>query len=683
MTNPFLATGIELPWDAMTPDQLEPAVREGLKRGAERLQAIRNTPDEELTFANTFLALERSLDPLHRAWRFSSHLDGVANSPELRKVRQALQPEVTRFFTRVYLDSDIYAKLQRFAESPAAADLNPVQQRFVNESLADFEESGAHLDDDVKARLEAIEEKLSTITQTFGDNSLDSLNACEKIVTDRADLAGLPESLIEAAKDDALKNGKGSESQPVYRFSLQAPSFMPAMRYLDSDAIRRELYEAFIAVASAEPHDNTGLVREILQLRREKAEILGKAHFPDLVLSRRMAKTGEQALAFVDDLHRRTLAAFREENAELERFRAEQTGEPVRALYPWEQAYWSEKLRKARYDFDEEELRPYFALPNVLKGLFQLTEHLFGIRVRERSDNRPAVWHDEVRYYEIHDVASNRHLGSFFSDWHPRSTKRGGAWMAGLISGDRGETESPHLGLVAGNMSRPLGEQPALLTHNEVTTVFHEFGHLIHHLLGEVEVRSLNGTNVAWDFVELPSQLLENWCWERESLDLFARHWQTDETIPQALFDKMIAARNFQSARFQMRQLSFGKFDLEMHLHPERFMDGDIDALIGETIADYLAPSPLPFRSNVRQFAHLFSSSTGYASGYYSYKWAEVLDADAFSRFLEEGLLNPATGKAFREEVLSKGNSDEPQTLFRNFMGRDPDPEALLRRLGL
>ncbi|MCC5835852.1 MAG: M3 family metallopeptidase [Opitutales bacterium] len=683
MTNPFLATGIELPWDAMTPDELEPAVREGLKRGAERLQEIRDAADSDLSFDNSFLALERALDPLHRAWRFSSHLDGVANSAELRKARQALQPEVTRFFTRVYLDSTIYGKLQAFADSPAAKNLNAVQQRFMKEALADFEESGAHLDDAAKARLEAIEEKLSTVTQSFGDNSLDSLNAYEKIVTDRQELSGLPDSLIEAARDDALKNGKGSDSSPAYRFTLQAPSFMPAMRYLDSDAIRRELYEAFIAVASSEPHDNTQLVRDILELRQEKAKILGKAHFPDLVLSRRMAKSGEQALAFVDDLHRRTLQAFREENAELEAFRAEQSGEKERALYPWEQAYWSEKLRKARYDFDEEELRPYFALPKVLSGLFQVTERLFGIRVRERTDNRPAAWHDEVRYYEIHDVDSGRHLGSFFSDWHPRPSKRGGAWMAGLITGDRGTSETPHLGLVAGNMSRPLGEQPALLTHNEVTTVFHEFGHLIHHLLGEVEIRSLNGTNVAWDFVELPSQLLENWCWERESLDLFARHWQTDEPIPQALFDKMIAARNFQSARFQMRQLSFGKFDLEMHLKPQRFMQGNIDEVIGETIADYLVPSPIPFRSNVRQFAHLFSSSTGYAAGYYSYKWAEVLDADAFSRFLEEGLLNPAPGRAFREAILSKGNSEEPQALFRAFMGRDPDPQALLRRIGL
>ncbi len=457
------------------------------------------------------------------------------------------------------------------------------------------------------------------------------------------------------------------------------------MQFLHSDELRKELYEAFTRIAHYDKFENEPLIREIITLRNEKARLLGKEVFPDWVLSRRMAKTGARALEFVDDLFRKTKPAFDAENAELIAFKASETGNPPAPLNQWESAYWSEKLRRRKFDFDEEELRPYFPLPSVMAGMFTLVEKLFGIRVIEQTDPKPETWHPDVRYYAISDATSGRHIGSFYADWFPRESKRSGAWMSGLHTGKPLPEGilSPHLGLVAGNMTPQLGDKPSLLTHREVETIFHEFGHLLHHVLSEVKIRSLSGTNVAWDFVELPSQIMENWCWERESLDMFARHHETGDPIPEELFRKLVKARNFGAARFQMRQLFFGKMDLALHLKFDPEKDTDLDAFIESETEGYLPPVAIKYPSNIRSFEHLFAHSTGYASGYYSYKWAEVLDADAFTRFAKDGILNPETGLAFRKTILARGNSEQPEVLFRDFMGRDPDPLALLVRLGL
>jgi oligopeptidase A len=408
-----------------------------------------------------------------------------------------------------------------------------------------------------------------------------------------------------------------------------------------------------------------------------------------------MARTGERALCFEDDLFAKIKAQFDQENADLDAFRAEQLGIDIEPMEPWDVAYWAEKYRKAKYDFDSEALRPYFPVDRVLDGLFEITQKLFGVSIREAeaiysetpteadSESGYEVWNDDVKVFELLDETGD-HIGSFYTDWFPRESKRSGAWMNYTLTGDRSDgKKEPHLGQIHGNMSPPTDGKPALLSHSDVLTVFHEFGHLIHHLFGNVEIKSLNGVNVAWDFVELPSQIMENWCWDRKGLDLFARHYETGEKIPDELYDKMIAARNFNAASFAMRQLSFGKMDLEMHIRYAEMKDKDLESELKGILEPYMAERKRKVPVHLYNFGHLFSDPTGYAAGYYSYKWAEVLDADAFTRFEKEGLLNAETGRDFKEKVLSKGNSEDPLKLFVDFMGREPDPVALLRREGL
>jgi oligopeptidase A len=683
--NLFLDNSFNVAWSSLTADQVKPSMQQALKSATEALDKIRAIPDGTETFANTFLALEKGTDEVSIPWGKVSHLTAVNDHAELRAAHLEVLPEVSAFFADIPLDQALYRKLKNCAESDAVGSLNPVQKRFVEETLLDFEDSGANLPDATRNRLREIESLLAEKTKEFSDHVLDSTNAYEKIVDSAEQLAGMPESFVEAARLNALEKGFGSEEDPKYRFTLQAPSFIPVLRFVDDESLRRELLEAYNKVGHEGEYENEPLIREILALRKEKANLLGKDIFPDWVLSRRMARDGGKALAFVTDLQQKTKPAFDAECDELMAFKARETGQDPAPLNQWDFGYWSEKLRKERYDFDEELLRPYFPMESVMNGMFKLVEKIFGISVEEVAEPKPDTWHPEVQLFAIHDVESRRHLGSFYTDWFPRESKRGGAWMSHMITGEPDENGhlTPHLGQIAGNLIPPVGDKPALLSHSDVETVFHEFGHLLHHLLSEVEIPSLAGTNVAWDFVELPSQIMENWCWERESLVLFARHYETGDPIPEDLFRKMRQSRNFGSARFQMRQLALGKMDLSLHMEFESEADNDMDAFIKDSLTGYLPPINIELPSTIRSFSHLFSDATGYAAGYYSYKWAEVLDADAFTRFSKEGIMNPATGRAFRSAVLAKGNSAEPGSLFRDFMGREPDPDALLQRLGL
>jgi oligopeptidase A len=682
--NPFLDPSFRIRWTALRPDLVEPSIDTAIARAEAALAAV-ETFGGPLTFENTFLALDEATDALNRAWNRVTHLQAVADSPDLREAHNRVLPKVSAFCARIPLRPALWAKLKAFSGSPGAAGLSPVQARFMGETLAEFREAGADLPAEGRARLEALQAELAQLTQRYADNVLDATNAWQLVVDDESRLAGLPAHAKARALAEAAAKGLGSPGRPAWRFTLHMPSQEPFMTYLEDEALRREMWVAATRVGAADPHDNAPLIPRILELRAEKARLLGKAHFADLVLARRMAKSGQRALDFIGDLGRRSAAAFARECRELEESTSSGTGRPVGRLAPWEVGYRAERLRRASYDFDEEALRPYLPMDRVVSGLFELARRVFGIRVSEVPRGQVETWHPDAVYYDVHD-ARGRHIGSFYADWHPRESKRGGAWMNYLISGgpQPDGTRKPHLGLICGNLTPPAPGRPALLSHREVETVFHEFGHLIHQLLGEVEIKSLNGTNVAWDFVELPSQIMENWCWEREGLDLFARHFETGAVIPEELFRKMTAARRFRSACATMRQVSFAKMDLLLHMRAEDFAAGaDIEARVRASIADLLVPTEPPSPTIIRRFTHIFSDPVGYAAGYYSYKWAEVLEADAFTRFRSEGIFNPAVGREFVDRILSRGNSADPAQLFRDFMGRDPDLGALLARSGL
>lgn len=660
--NPFLDATTPIPFDRIRAEHVEPALRELLDRARRALSAIANGPGER-TFVNTMAALDAATEPLDVAVAVVRHLESAMSSPELREVWTRMQPEVMAFYSKIPLDPELWRALREYSATPEANQLAPVRARFLRKTLDSFRRHGAELAPEGKARLEGIDVELASITTKFAQNVLDATAEYEYWIEEESGLSGLPESAVAAAR--AAAEAKGREG---YRFTLQGPSYTALMTYLDDARVREHVWRAYNRRAA---EANSGLIARILELRRQKAAILGFANFADFVLEDRMAHNGERALSFVRELTRRTEAAFRRENAELAAFRG---GD----LAPWDVGYWAEKQRKAQYDFDEEELRPYFSLNRVVAGLFELVRRLYGVRVTEVTGL--PVWHPDVKVYEIRDEDGTL-MGSFYADWHPRDNKRGGAWMDVFVTGD-GQGK-PHVGLMCGNLTPAVGGRPPLLTHREVETVFHEFGHLLHHLLSRVEIRGLAGTNVAWDFVELPSQIMENWCWEREALDLFARHWESGEPIPEDLLLKMRRARTFRGANAQMRQLGFATVDLALHIEYDPERHGGPVEYANQILARF-APAPLPpDYAMLAGFTHLFADPVGYGAGYYSYKWAEVLDADAFTRFRREGLFNRETGRSFRTTILEKGDSADPAELFRLFMGRDPELNPLLERLGL
>ena len=689
---PFLNSDLLVQWSKLSPARARVEIREAIEQAKAAVEAICRV--EEPTYENSFAALEESGAAVMRGWHRLQHLSSVMDSPELREVINELMPEVVIYSSSVTLNPQLYAVLKKAAEMPWVAELSEVKQRFIRETLCDFRENGADLTDEQKVRFTELSTKLAQLSQSFGEYVLDSTNAWEYVTADESELAGLPESARENARQDALSKGYGTEEEPQWRFTLQFTSVQPVLTFAEHEALRSRIWHAMNEKGTGQ-YDTTGFIHEILALRAEKAAMLGYARYSDYVTSRRMAGNGGTALNFINDLHERVKPAFLAEQEALRLYAQEQSGVEMPVMKPWDVSYWNEKRRKALYDFDSEELRPYFPMTGVLEGMFSIYSELYGIRITQREtaciqegetlpEGAVEVWHPEVLFYEVHDEESGEHLGSFYADWYPRDTKRAGAWMDCLSCGlppMNGKPRLPHLALMCGNMSKPVGGKPALLTHYEVQTVFHEFGHLLHQLLSNVEVESLSGCNVAWDFVELPSQINENWTWESEALNRFARHWQSGEALPAELLKKMLAARNYGEASFFMRQLCFGKIDLELHTHTEKYAGRDIEEVDREILADYRIPLTEQSNSCLRCFSHIFNG--GYESGYYSYKWAEMLEADAFSRFAKEGIFNPQTGRDFRRCILSQGNSRPAAELYRDFMQRDPDPSALLKRSGI
>jgi oligopeptidase A len=669
--NPLLELVSPPPFDLVRAEHVEPAIRELLTRTTSALDAVGHDTSPP-SYARTLGALERATEALETAMGLVEHLESTATTPALRAAYNAVLPDVSALWAGIPLRAELFARLVAFSETPEARGLEPTRARFLEKTLAEFRRNGARLPPAGKERLRELDRELAQLASKFSQNVLDDTNAFELVLPDATRLAGVPESAIELAREAAIASGKAG-----YRLTLHAPSVTAILTYADDGALRETIWRAYNDRGTSGAHDNRALVRHLLELRREKARLLGFAHFADLVTEERMAKTGAEARRFVSDLTARTEHAFEREKAQLLAFRRELEGEAAPELSPWDIGYYSEKLKRERYAFDDEALRPYFPFESVLGGAFRLAELLFGVRIAPAEG--VSVWHESVHAFRLHNE-KGAELGLFYVDPYPRETKRGGAWMHGLVAA---VPPTPHLAVFCANVAPPVGGKPPLLTHRDVETIFHEFGHLLHHCLSTVPVRTLAGTRVVQDFVELPSQILENWCSEREGLNLFARHFETGAPIPDALLDGLRAARTFRAASQQMRQLGFAAADLALHIDFDPERDGDPIAY-GNRILQRYAASELPAGYGMlASFGHLFAHPVGYAAGYYSYKWAEVLDADAFGRFQREGVMSASVGLDFRDRVLSQGDSRDPMELFVSFVGRKPEVDALLARQGL
>ena len=666
-------------FDAVRPEHVTPAISELLTENRALLARLETAPATWGDFAAPFFD---GSERLSRAWGIVGHLHAVMDVPDWREAYNANLPEVTRFFAELGQNQKLFAQFKAIKAGPGFAQLSAAQQRIVEHEIRDFRLSGAELPEADKPRFQAIQEELASLQAKFSENLLDATNAFAEFVTDEAELAGIPADVVEAARAAAEKDGK-----PGWKFTLHMPSYLPVMQYAESRRLREALYRAY-ATRAAEFHDlggkpewdNMPLIRRILELRAEEAGHLGYGNFAEVSLVPKMAESPADVLAFLRELAVKSKPFAERDMAELREFAVSQG---LTLLEPWDIGWVSEKLKQARYSFSDEEVRQYFPEPKVLQGLFRVIETLFAVRIR--PDTAP-VWHEDVRFFRIEDAAGGL-VGQFYLDLYARDTKRGGAWMDDAIT--RRNTEAGIQTPVAYlncNFSRPVGNKPALFTHDEVITLFHETGHGLHHLLTRVEELGVSGINgVEWDAVELPSQFMENFCWEWEVLAEMTAHVDGGEPLPRALFDRMTAAKNFQGGMQIVRQIEFSLFDLLLHSDFEPAGQKSVLDLIEEVRKEVAVIFPPPWHRFPNSFSHIFSG--GYAAGYYSYKWAEVLSADAFAAFEEArrdgSVLNPATGIRFRDEILAVGGSRPALDSFKAFRGRAPSVDALLRHSGM
>ncbi|ADE13641.1 Oligopeptidase A [Nitrosococcus halophilus Nc 4] len=677
MSNPLLEfTGLP-PFSKIQPAHVEPAVDILLAEGralVEQLLASRT----EYTWDTLIQPLEEMQERLDRVWSPVSHMNAVVNSDELRRVYNACLPKLSDFTTELGQNEGLYQAFQAVAEGGEYPKLDTSQKKIIANALRDFRLSGVTLSAEKKARFKAIQQRLASLTAKFEENLLDATQAWRKHLTDEAALAGLPEGARAQARQAAEQAGLEG-----WLLTLEAPSYIAVTTYAHDRALREEIYTAFVTRASDQgPHggrwDNTQVMEEILALRHEAAQLLGFANHAERSLATKMAGSPQQVLDFLNDLAARSKGVAERDFAEIKAFALEQYG--VEDLQVWDVAYYGEKLRQHKYAISQEELKPYFPAPRVLEGLFTIVHRLYGLEIQERKD--VDIWHPEVRFFDIFDDKGELR-GQFYLDLYARSNKRGGAWMDDCLSRKRqGEQLQIPVAYLTCNLTPPVGGKPALFTHNEVITLFHEFGHGLHHLLTKIDYPSVAGiSGVPWDAVELPSQFMENWCWQREALDFIARHFETNEPLPEELFERMLAAKNFLSGMTMVRQLEFALFDFRLHLEYEPAKGAPIDELLQEVREQVAVVKPPPFNRFAHSFSHIFAG--GYAAGYYSYKWAEVLSADAFSRFEEEGIFNQQAGRAFMASILEQGGTREPMELFIEFRGREPTIDALLRHSGL
>ncbi|MFI0474633.1 oligopeptidase A [Halomonas sp. HMF6819] len=676
--NPLLETQKLPPFADIRAEHVVPAIDTLLDESRAAIESLvdqaRHTPP---TWANFAAPLEEVNDRLSRAWSPVSQLNSTMNSPELREAYEACIEKLSAFGTWVGQHEGLFHAWQALKQEPTWSNLDAGQQRTVDNALRDFRLAGVDLPADKKARYGEIQARLSQLSNQYSNHVLDATQAWHKDIESVDELSGVPESARETLK--AIAEAKGVVG---YRITLDFPSFIPVVSYADRRELREEVYTAFVTRASnqgpnAGRFDNAALIEEILALRQELAHLLGFDTYAALSLATKMADSPVQVEAFLNDLARRAKPQAEEEFEELGRFAREELG--IDTLKPWDVGYVSEKLREARYSINQEQLRPYFPAPRVVDGLFQVLERLYGLQVEE--DTKAPRYHPDVRFFNI--LEHGAPIAGFYLDLYAREGKRGGAWMADCRVRREGEhgLQLP-VAFLTCNFTAPVGDKPALLTHDEVTTLFHEFGHGLHHMLTRQSIADISGINgVAWDAVELPSQFMENYCWEREGIDLLSGNVESGEPLPEALFERLLAAKNFQSAMGMMRQLEFSLFDLRLHHELEAPSADDVQALLDDVRRQTSVVPTVDFNRFQNSFSHIFAG--GYAAGYYSYKWAEVLSADAWSAFEEAGIFDPATGTRFRQQILEQGGAADAAELFEAFRGREPSVEPLLRHSGI
>lgn len=678
MTNPLLTPFSLPPFSAIKPEHVVPAVTAALDECRATVERVVAQPGP-FTWQNLCQPLAEADDHLGRIFSPVSHLNSVKNSPELREAYEGVLPLLSEYGTWVGQHAGLYQAYRSLKESPEFAALSLAEQKAVDNALRDFELSGIGLPSDKQKRYGEISARLSEIGAAYSNNVLDATMGWSKLITDESELAGMPESALAAAQAQAE-----AKQQQGWLLTLDIPSYLPVMTYCDNQALREEMYRAYSTRASdqgpnAGKWDNGPLIEEELALRHEIAQLLGFGSFAEKSLATKMAESSDQVIGFLNDLADRAQPQGQRELAQLREFAQQHYG--VSDLQPWDITWYAEKQKQHLYTISDEQLRPYFPEQRALSGLFEVIRRVYGLRAAERHD--VDVWHPEVRFFDLFD-GDDQLVGSFYLDLYAREHKRGGAWMddcVGRMKKADGSLQKPVAYLTC-NFNRPVGDKPALFTHDEVVTLFHEFGHGLHHMLTQIDTAGVSGINgVPWDAVELPSQFMENWCWEPEALAFISGHYETGEPLPQALLEKMLAAKNYNAAMFILRQLEFGLFDFRLHAEyqPEkgaRVLD------ILQDVKKKVAVMPSPAWGRFpHAFSHIFAG--GYAAGYYSYLWADVLAADAWSRFEEEGIFNRETGQSFLDNVLSRGGSEEPMALFKRFRGREPQIDAMLKQYGI
>lgn len=670
--NPLLENFTTAPFSKITAKDYKPAFQKAIALAKEEINAI--VENSELpTFENTTLALDNSGEKLSRISSIFFNLNSAETSNELQKIAQEVSPWLSEFRNDITLNAALFKKVKHVYDQKNTLNINTEQHTLLEKQYKSFSRNGANLSEAAKNELRKVDTELSKLSLQFGENVLAATNAFELIITDEKQLAGLPESAKDAAKFLAeQKETKG------WLFTLDYPSYIPFMTYIEDRSLRKKMALSMGKKAfDNNAFNNEAIVLNIVKLRQQRAQILGYQSHAHFVLEERMAETPEKVRSFSNELLEKATPAAHKEFLELQSYAKQLDG--IDTLQKWDSAYYSEKLKKERFNLDQELLKPYFQLENVIDGVFTIANKLYDLQFEEVFDID--TYHEDVKTYKVTDI-SKKFIAIFYADFHPRKGKRNGAWMTSYKSQKikNNINERPHISIVC-NFTKPTKTQPSLLTFNEVTTLFHEFGHALHGMLANTTFGSLSGTAVSWDFVELPSQILENWCYEKEALELFAKHYKTGKTIPMQYIQKIKESASFQEGMQTLRQLSFGILDLAWHAHenPENIVSvKDFEHAI-------LAPTQLfpDVAENCMStsFAHIFQG--GYAAGYYSYKWAEVLDADAFEFFLEQGIFNKMVATKFKEHVLSKGGTEKPMTLYKRFRGKEPNVNALLKRAGL